>query len=809
MLEYPGDKREVSHLERFRFFVEEIERNVTIFTLSAEECRTFIARYNQLKEAEAELCFQTYVLDGLVDSFQDKLLGLIEEAVKEDQTRLTRILDGLFSVCLSMNPMLNFMAMEMMLPDLSAEDDPLPMPQAEPKKEELDLPARKERVRHMYDHLRQRVVGQEMPGMVVSQAFKRAAVGINDPTRPVCSYILAGSSGVGKTLMAKEINSYLYPNQPLIRIDCSEYQQEHEYAKLIGCFIPGSQVSLPGGEQRCIEEVVEGDMVVNHKGEIGAVRQVYEYYHDGTLVFFRSCGDPRATVCTPRHEILIWNNELQCGVWTPARDLKEGQWLFFPHGEFPDEGESGEAALWELLGWYLSRGKLIPSQRKVSISFWKHEIESRRRVLQLATEYFELDEVYVTTGEEETMIVTFVSEGLAGFCNVATRSHGRWLPPWLVEELSHQDAIHLFCGLFGISEDLTENYNAMFVTYYADLYSQVRLVGAKLGYLPTAGMLEDPDGQTLYRMTLPWCHLWNIIREFRGLKPVEAEAPSGQCKVTGGTALQIVRTTEAIYNGPVYDLSLWGETSYLVNQIAVHNSPPGYKDSDREGYLTGRLRKTPHSIVLIDEIEKADPRLFDLFLQILDEGMLTDNRGNPVDCSKAAFFFTTNLGNDYIKQQSIGFCSPLEGEGDDHAEYMGYVLSEIADFFRLELIARVNDVLVFHRLTWDDYLKIVDMEVKKLLERLRHCGDFRIRLTKTAREVVVERGATIEYGARGISDILRNVLEDGIADYLLDHEVKGGTFRLGWSRVKDFKLELLDPKRVRKQGGEKSAERSK
>jgi len=799
-------------LERFHFYIEELDHQVDIFVLSPDECHAFMARFSHTAAATPTTSFQRFVLDGLIDGFSKKVWPMIEEI--EDEYMIDQVSESLLSMCLTANPLISVLAYAISaqseglagverlrdedgsLPGLNYDDEEQPEPEGERVSWRALSP---ELVRDLAPRLEEAVVGQGVPIREVSRSFRRAAAGLRDPERPLCSFILAGCSGVGKTLLVKELNRCLYEDQPLIRIDCSEFQQEHEYAKLIGCFPPGSQVSMPGGYQCDIEYIPVGSEVISEEGSTQEVLENYTYEYTGDLVTFCTRMDTRATMCTPSHNVCVWDG---AGFeWKEAAELKEGDWLLFPHGQpgpgaILPAGVIDSCELWELLGWYLSRGKR--DHGTLHFAFYDHEMSAQGRLLRLTTSCFQVEEAYMTLEEENTPRLNIISPQLGDFLGeVLNEEQERFLDVSLAESMSREQIIHLLLGFFGICEEtLGETKDFTAATRSATHLSQIRLLAARAGYLPMAGMLPTNMGETIYRMALAWPDLWDLVREMHGQKRVKNQNPYYR-RLKEGMAICVSRVNRVYYSGQVYDISVQEGVSYLVNQLLVHNSPPGYKDSENDGYLTGRLKECPQSIVLVDEIDKASPRLFDLFLQILGEGFITDNHGQLVDCTQAAFFFTTNLGNEYAVKGTLGFTA-----GDDvkttHKSYVEYVTGKLQRGFRLELLGRMDDVLVFSRLSPDDYLRIVDLEMEKIRERLRASHDLDIYLRKSARMAVAARGASDKYGARGIAGVLREEIEDVVADHIIENSPEGMIFVFGWNPKNGFELELRDKRRKRR-----------
>lgn len=201
------------------------------------------------------------------------------------------------------------------------------------------------------------------------------------------------------------------------------------------------------------------------------------------------------------------------------------------------------------------------------------------------------------------------------------------------------------------------------------------------------------------------------------------------------------------------------------NVSRLIGAPPGYVGYEEGGQLTEQIRRRPYAVVLLDEIEKAHPEVFNMLLQLMEEGRLTDSFGRSVDFRNTIVIMTTNAGADAIKNESaFGFAKP-----DDDASYDGMksrVMDEIEKVFRPEFINRVNDVIVFRHLTIDNLKQVVDLELSKVRSRLEEKG-LTINLTDDAKEFLIKKGSNTDYGARPLRRAIESFIEDPLAEELL------------------------------------------
>ncbi len=207
------------------------------------------------------------------------------------------------------------------------------------------------------------------------------------------------------------------------------------------------------------------------------------------------------------------------------------------------------------------------------------------------------------------------------------------------------------------------------------------------------------------------------------------------------------------------------------NVSRLIGAPPGYVGYEEGGQLTEKIRRRPYAVVLLDEIEKAHPDVFNMLLQIMEEGHLTDSFGRKVDFKNTILIMTTNIGAASISQGDMfGF-----GKRDDDTSYdrmKERLMQEIEREFRPEFIGRLDEVVVFRSLNRDNLKQIVDIELGKVRERLGEKG-YTLVLTDEAREFIIEKGGATEYGARPLRRAVENYIEDPLSENLLQGVFQG------------------------------------
>jgi len=204
-------------------------------------------------------------------------------------------------------------------------------------------------------------------------------------------------------------------------------------------------------------------------------------------------------------------------------------------------------------------------------------------------------------------------------------------------------------------------------------------------------------------------------------------------------------------------------------------SPPGYVGYEEGGQLTEKVRRKPYSVILLDEIEKAHPDVFNVLLQILDDGRLTDGKGRTVDFKNSVVIMTSNVGVSTIRKQAVlGFATSSNEREDAYEKMKENVLEELKKTFRPEFLNRVDEIIVFHQLQEEHIRKIVDLMLKSLLVRIREMN-INVEVTDKAREFLAEKGYDQTYGARPLRRAIQKMVEDRLSEEMLKGEIKPGS----------------------------------
>jgi ATP-dependent Clp protease ATP-binding subunit ClpC len=219
------------------------------------------------------------------------------------------------------------------------------------------------------------------------------------------------------------------------------------------------------------------------------------------------------------------------------------------------------------------------------------------------------------------------------------------------------------------------------------------------------------------------------------------------------------------------------DMSEYMEKFAVSRlvgAPPGYVGYEEGGQLTEKVRRKPYAVVLLDEIEKAHPDVFNILLQVLDEGQLTDSLGRKVDFRNTIVIMTSNIGARQLKDfgQGVGFSTAAKmDQADQHSRTV--IENALKKAFAPEFLNRVDDVVVFNSLGKEEIYKIIDIELKSLFSRIHGLG-YEIQLTDTAKEFIAEKGYDTNFGARPLKRAIQKYLEDPVAEEILKGELHEG-----------------------------------
>ncbi len=219
------------------------------------------------------------------------------------------------------------------------------------------------------------------------------------------------------------------------------------------------------------------------------------------------------------------------------------------------------------------------------------------------------------------------------------------------------------------------------------------------------------------------------------------------------------------------DMSEYMEKHSVSKMIG---SPPGYVGHDDGGQLSEKVRRNPYSVVLFDEIEKAHPDVFNILLQVLDDGHITDSQGRKVDFKNTVIIMTSNAGaKAIVEPKKLGFAAKEDAEGD-YKKMKSNVMEEVKRLFRPEFLNRIDETIVFHALNQEHMKKIVSLMCHELVNRAKNQLDMKLIIRDSVKKYIVEKGTDTKYGARPLRRAMQTELEDKMAEAILNGEIARG-----------------------------------
>jgi ATP-dependent Clp protease ATP-binding subunit ClpC len=203
-------------------------------------------------------------------------------------------------------------------------------------------------------------------------------------------------------------------------------------------------------------------------------------------------------------------------------------------------------------------------------------------------------------------------------------------------------------------------------------------------------------------------------------------------------------------------------------------APPGYVGYEEGGQLTERVRRKPYSVILLDEIEKAHPDIYNILLQVLDDGQLTDGLGRKVDFKNTMIIMTSNIGARQLKDfgEGVGFATQSRVQNQDEAN-KAVIEKALKRTFSPEFLNRIDDVIIFNSLSKENIFEIIDILMKNVMKRLNNLG-FSLELSEDAKSFIAEKGYDQQFGARPLHRAIQKYLEDPLAEEILNMNIKNG-----------------------------------
>ena len=301
-----------------------------------------------------------------------------------------------------------------------------------------------------------------------------------------------------------------------------------------------------------------------------------------------------------------------------------------------------------------------------------------------------------------------------------------------------------------------------------------------------------------------------IQRNRAGLK--DPNKPIGSFIFLGPTGVGKTQLAKVLarYLFDTEDALIRIDMSEYMEKFAVSRlvgAPPGYVGYEEGGQLTEKVRRKPYSIILLDEIEKAHPDVFNLLLQALDDGQMTDSAGRKINFKNTIIIMTSNIGARQLKDfgQGVGFSTSAKKQGaDDHSA--GIIQNALKKAFAPEFLNRIDDVVIFNSLEKEDIHKIIDIELKSLFGRIEELG-YHIKLSQEAKDYIADKGYDSAYGARPLKRAIQKYLEDPLAEEIIQSNViEGSTINVTFDDVTEELLFAIKNPKKKKEDSEPKKE---
>jgi ATP-dependent Clp protease ATP-binding subunit ClpC len=209
------------------------------------------------------------------------------------------------------------------------------------------------------------------------------------------------------------------------------------------------------------------------------------------------------------------------------------------------------------------------------------------------------------------------------------------------------------------------------------------------------------------------------------------------------------------------------------NVSRLVGAPPGYVGYEEGGLLTEKVRRRPYSVVLLDEIEKAHPDVFNILLQIMDEGHITDSLGRKIDFKNTILIMTSNIGTRQLKDFGRGIGFNTNNSVSDTEYSRSVIQKALNKAFAPEFLNRVDDIVMFDQLSRESIYKIIDLELQGLYKRIGDLG-YKVELTEPAKEFIANKGYDVQFGARPLKRAIQKYIEDEMAEQILRSGMKEG-----------------------------------
>lgn len=678
--------------------------------------------------------------------------------------------------------------------------------------------------------LGEKVIGQTEAIEKIAKAIRRSRVGVKKPGKPIATLLFLGPTGTGKTLLAKTLAENIFGTEDaLVRIDMSEYMEKFSTTKLTGCFTPDTEIQMGDGVTKKISDIIVGENVVSHLGNIKKVVDKYIYEYNGNIDSYRITNRTMRLNCTPQHEILaikptFYNKivdkdsyNFKNAKFYHSHELKVGDILLYPkHINFSNDlkyidlknfmtglpnYKCDESLIWcyknkqinrfieinqdfmRFIGYYLSEGGCSKSMKNIKFTFNSNETDYIIELISLIKKLCGNSFIINVKKDKikNTISVSFSSRIMCIMLSslFGRTCYGKKIPDFFMS-LDKSLQLNLLETMIYGDGTKTLDRKMVYKTVSSTLSSQMNAMFKNLGYSTQYNhILANKNCALINLVILSGLNIEKLNQELPHLKiqdnPIKPKnIQRHQYQDNDYFYYQITEKKSIEYNGSVYDLSIEDDSTYIANGVSVHNSPPGFVGYEQGGQLTEKVRKSPYSVILFDEIEKAHPDVFNILLQVLDEGHLTDGLGRKINFKNCLIILTSNIGAKKLQDfgTGIGFQTITKSEGRE-LEKKSVIDAELKKTFTPEFVNRLDDVVIFNTLDKTHIKHIVDIELHALEVRIKNLG-YKLKFTKSVKEFLCDKGYDEKFGARPLTRCIQKYIEDTVAEIILKGDVKEG-----------------------------------
>ena len=618
------------------------------------------------------------------------------------------------------------------------------------------------------------VIGQDEAVDKLVRAVKRARIGIKDPTKPIGSFIFLGPTGVGK------------------------------------CHGKGTKILMFDGSIKNVEDIITGDLLM---GDDSTPRTVLSLARGKDKMYrINPLNGGDSHVCNEPHILSLKTTGTDNIVNIPLNEyLEKSKWFKHTHKLWRTNVEF-ESKMVKIDPYFM--GLWLGDGNSHNCGITTADPEIVEYIYKIAKDWNlnvrkdELEDnksnTYVLTGDikgelhNNNLMTTFREYNLMNKYKEKDIANSKFIPnDYLYNDSSVRKGV--LAGL--IDSDGWQNHNCYLIsTKYDKLAEQIIFLARSLGYRASktpkiikgviyysvniCGDLSDLDIILSRKQSTPRKQKKNVTLtgfdvEYIGIDDYygfEIDGNHlyllGDFTVTHNTYLAKKMAKELFGSDESMiriDMSEYME-KHTVSRLV--GAPPGYVGYEDGGELTEAVRRRPYSIILLDEIEKAHPDVFNILLQVLDDGVLTDSYGRRVDFKNTIIIMTSNAGSKKLKDfgTGIGFTSNTTNTQKDSNDV---VIKELKKIFSPEFLNRVDETITFNSLTKENISGIIDVEIKNTIDRLREIG-YEINITPSLKDYLFEQGYDQDYGARPLKRAIQKYIEDKITDAIINEEIAAG-----------------------------------